>query len=135
MEHISWTDDLEVGVQLVDDQHKQFFRAANELAEAMWDGRGKEMVGKTLDFLADYAAMHFREEEDLMSRHSYPEISSQKRAHEIFNKQMKDLQTRLAGGESASNISIELLNGSCEWFRNHIRMMDKPMGQYVKTKM
>lgn len=135
MEHISWTDDLEVGVTLVDDQHKQFFKAANGLADAMWEGRGKEEVGKTLDFLADYAAKHFRDEESIMVQYSYPQLAAQQSAHVTFNKQMKDLQDRYRAGESASTISIDLLNGACEWFRNHIRLMDKPMGQYVLSKL
>ena len=135
MEHISWTDDLAVGVAAVDEQHKQFFKAANGLADAMWEGRGKEEVGKTLDFLTDYAAQHFRDEEDLMTRYNYPQLSAQQSAHAVFNKQMNDLQERYRSGESASSISIELLNGACEWFRNHIRLMDKPMGEYVQSKL
>jgi hemerythrin len=135
MEHISWTEDLAVGVASVDDQHKRFFQAANGLADAMWEGRGKEEVGKTLDFLAGYAIQHFRDEEDLMVRYNYPQLPAQQSAHVTFNKQMKDLQDRYAAGESASAISIELLNGACEWFRNHIRLMDKPMGEFVQSKL
>jgi hemerythrin len=134
MDHISWTDDLAVGVAMVDDQHKQFFKAANGLADAMWEGRGKEEVGRTLDFLTEYAAQHFRDEENLMTKHNYPQLSAQQSAHVVFNKQMKDLQDRYRGGESASTISIELLNGACEWFRNHIRIMDKPMGKFVQSQ-
>jgi hemerythrin len=134
MEHISWTEDLAVGVEAVDDQHKQFFKAANNLAEAMWDGRSKEELGKTLDFLTEYAALHFRDEENLMTKYAYPQLTAQQSAHAVFNKQMKDLQSRYRSGESASTISIDLLNGACEWFRNHIRLMDKPMGEFVKSK-
>jgi hemerythrin len=135
MDHISWTEDLAVGVKLVDEQHQQFFKAANNLAEAMWEGRTKEEIGKTLDFLADYAIKHFQDEESLMGRYSYPELPAQQRAHVAFNQQMKSLQDRYRGGESASTIAIELLNGACDWFRQHIRTMDKPMGQYVQGKL
>jgi hemerythrin len=134
MDHISWTDDLAVGVDAIDDQHKQFFKAANGLADAMWEGRGKEEVGKTLDFLADYAALHFRDEEKLMTKYDYPDYPTQKKAHEAFTRQLKDLQDRYRDGESASSIAIALLNGACDWFRTHIRVMDKPMGLYVQKK-
>ncbi len=134
MEHISWTEDLAVGVEAVDDQHKQFFKAANNLAEAMWEGRTKEEVGRTLDFLTEYAALHFHDEETLMTKYQYPQLTAQQSAHIAFNNQMKDLQNRYRSGESASTIAIELLNGACDWFRNHIRLMDKPMGEFVQSK-
>lgn len=135
MEHISWTMDLEVGVTLIDDQHKQFFKAANALAEAMFEGRSKEQVGKTLDFFLEYAQIHFRDEENLMINNGYPEYPNQKRAHEAFVKQIITLQERYQAGESTSALSIELLNGACEWLRNHIRLMDKPMGQNMQSKI
>jgi hemerythrin-like metal-binding protein len=134
MEHISFSADLIVGVELIDSQHRRFFQEANRLAEAMWEGKGRDMVGGSLNFLTDYAGTHFRDEENLMLQHSYAEYPAQKAAHEAFVKQMKALQERLASGENPSNVAADLLGGACEWFRNHIRVMDKPMGAYVSSR-
>lgn len=135
MEHISFSPDLLVGVPHIDEQHRRFFQEANKLAEAMWEGKGREMIKGTLDFLTDYAAIHFRDEENLMVQHAYPDYPAQKAAHEVFTKQMKTFQDRLQAGENPSNVAADLLGGACEWFRNHIRVMDKPMGTFMQSRL
>lgn len=48
------TPDLTVGDSKIDEQHKQLFKAADDLAEAIFAGRGKEELEKTIDFLSEY---------------------------------------------------------------------------------
>ena len=55
----TWTPDLSVHVQEIDDQHQELFRKFNEVGEAVWDGRGKDEIGKLIDFLADYLVLFF----------------------------------------------------------------------------
>lgn len=134
MDLINWTSDLSVGYETIDDQHKQLFKAANALAEAMWDGKGKEEVKKTIDFLGEYAIFHFKDEEDVMLKHAYPGYPAQKQAHEKFLKDITDLQTKFEAAEVSSALAIEVLTNACDWFRGHIRQMDKLLGDFLGKK-
>ena len=50
---IEWTKDLETGVALIDEQHKELFDRVNKLLAASSQGRGKEEVGSLLGFLEE----------------------------------------------------------------------------------
>ncbi|MEK7700013.1 MAG: hemerythrin domain-containing protein [Planctomycetota bacterium] len=63
---VQWSENLAVGVTMIDDQHKGIFSRINTLMSAMSQGKGKEEVGKVLEFLADYTKKHFSAEEKLM---------------------------------------------------------------------
>ena len=44
-----WTPDLSVGVELIDDQHKQWFEKAEKLFEAGKNHQAKEYIGGLLE--------------------------------------------------------------------------------------
>jgi hemerythrin len=131
---IMWTPDLAVGVEKIDDQHKQLFKAADDLAEAMWAGKGKDEVAKTIDFLAEYTRFHFGEEEATMARIDYPGYGGQKQAHETFVNEVTNLKSKYQSGEVTSSVAIEVLTKACNWFRDHIKTMDKALGDHIKDK-
>jgi hemerythrin len=131
---ISWTSDLTVGVSQIDEQHRELFGAVDSLAEAMWAGKGKGEIEQTIDFLWDYVAIHFREEEALMIKGNYPGYSAQKSAHEKFAKEIDEMRTKYLSGEASSATAIELLTQACNWLREHIRVMDKAIGDFVTEK-
>ena len=61
-----WTQDYAVGVTQFDDQHKELFRLINKLEATL--GSGRDSLKEVLDGLIAYAAMHFKTEEDLMTK-------------------------------------------------------------------
>ena len=134
MPMIEWTPDLAVGHDTIDDQHKQLFKAADDLAEAMWQGKGVEEVKKTVDFLLEYTKTHFGDEEQLMTSHNYPGYETQKQAHEKFTGEIAELKQKLKTSELTSNASVDVLNTACDWLRSHIRTLDMELGTYLKVK-
>jgi hemerythrin len=131
---IEWTQDLAVGYEKIDDQHKQLFRAADDLAEAMWQGKGVEEVKKTVDFLLEYTRTHFRDEEQLMAASNFPGYEAQKRAHDKFTEDIIELKRKLETAELTANDSAELLNIIGDWLRTHIRTLDLELGLYLTKK-
>ena len=133
MDLINWTSDLAVGHEEIDKQHRQLFKAANALAEAMWDGKGREEVKKTIDFLADYVIFHFKDEEEVMLKHAYPGYAAQRQAHEKFLSDITELKTKYESAEASSALTIEVLTNACDWFRGHIRQMDILLGDFLQN--
>ncbi|AZN36631.1 bacteriohemerythrin [Iodobacter ciconiae] len=117
-----WSDELSVGIQEIDEQHKVLIDLLNVLHDAIRLHHGSEASGHILGRLADYTRSHFMVEESLMRILGYPDYDEHKRCHEDLIKQMNDLQARLLGGEA---ITFELMHFLRNWLINHIMEGDK----------
>lgn len=132
---VSWTEDLTVHVQKIDEQHKELIKRFNQLGEAVWDGKGKEAVGEMVRFLAEYTVKHFSDEEELMKIYAYPKIETHKRAHKNFVEEVSSLVNDLQSRDYDSAFVISVVNKLGDWTRIHIRVMDKELGLHIKAKM
>lgn len=130
---VKWTPDLSVGVKHIDDQHKIWFEKANGLFEAGKARKAKEYINTMIDFLDEYTKQHFRDEEAYMEKIGYPEIEAQRKAHASFIENLTKLKSEY--NESGGNILV-IINANnmvVDWLSNHIRKMDKKIGEYAKT--
>ncbi len=48
---LGWTEDLAIGVNMIDEQHKVWFEKAEQLFEAGKKGKAREHIAQMLDFL------------------------------------------------------------------------------------
>ncbi len=129
---IGWTEDLSVGVELIDQQHKTWFEKANQLFEAGKAGKAKDYIERMFLFLDDYTKMHFRDEERYMQSIRYPEYDAQKKMHTNFIAELDKLKKEYK--ESGGNIVV-IINANqmiVNWLVNHISMQDKKIGVYAK---
>jgi hemerythrin len=129
-----WDTYLETGNETVDNQHKQCFIALYKLVDAIKQGKGKDEIIKTLNFLNDYVILHFSAEENLMKEYSYMDYSTHKRYHDEFKMTVDELFQQLVN----EGTSWELINNVTfslnDWLINHIKSEDFRMAAYVKTK-
>ena len=130
---LSWTEDLSVGIGIIDEQHRTWFDKADQLFEAGKKGQAKEFVGQMLDFLDDYTKKHFSDEEKYMLSINYPEYDRQKTLHTAFIGQLANLKKEF--NESGGNILV-VLNANqmvVDWLVKHISNEDKKIGAFVKS--
>lgn len=139
MMELQWSRDLSVGVDEVDNQHKELFKRINSLRAAMGQGKGREEIGKTVKFLEEYVVEHFSTEEKYMDRYGYPAYAAHRSAHAAFIKDFGDLKKRLETLESqgaiTSFLTIEMQRRLYDWLINHIGNVDKAMGAFLSEKM
>ncbi len=81
-----WSSELETGHDLIDEQHKSLFAAANRLADAFQNGKGSAEIEKTLHFLIAYTEQHFRDEEELQKRFAFRDYGRHRLYHLEFQK-------------------------------------------------
>jgi len=130
---IVWTPDLSVGVEHIDEQHKIWFEKANQLFEAGRARKAKDYIETMINFLDEYTKKHFKDEEAYMQEIGYPELEAQKIAHANFVKELAKLKNDY--NESGGNILV-IINANkmvVDWLSNHIKTMDKKIGDYVRT--
>lgn len=130
-----WNQNLSVGNDQIDNQHKELFDRINKLLEAMSAGKGREVIEETFKFVNQYLVVHFGTEERLMTSHKYPEYESHKKQHESFSSQFKDLKTRLDKEGVTSTIVIEAQPLLVDWWYNHVNKIDKALGAFLKDKV
>ncbi len=130
---IKWTPDLSVGLDHIDDQHKIWFEKANGLFEAGKERRAQEYINTMIDFLDQYTKKHFKDEEEYMEKIGYPDLDAQKKAHAGFVEKLAKLKRDY--NESGGNILV-IINANkmvLDWLTNHIKSMDKKIGEYVRS--
>lgn len=127
-----WTDELSVGVQSMDKEHKYLVDLINRLHDAMAQGKAKDVSGSILSELVRYTQTHFTHEEDLMTRTAYPQLSVQKLQHSQFVKKVQEMQNQLAQG--TMTLSLEMMNFLKNWLKEHIMKMDKAYSQHFASR-
>ena len=129
-----WDTSLETGNAKIDNQHKQLITALNSIIEASQQGKGRDEIFKTLDFLTGYTIMHFATEEKLQVEYNYPDYLIHKRYHDNFKGTVTELNQRLVDeGPSEELIgTITAIIGN--WLLNHIKGDDFRMAAYIKSK-
>lgn len=129
-----WSDELATGMTKVDDQHKELIRMVNEFHDALSKGKGKEAVGKTINFLSDYVVDHFKNEEKLMLDHNFPGYVIHKSQHEQFLKEFSDLVKEVNAATATSFLAIRVQRAVVQWLINHIMNVDKQMAKFIIAK-
>jgi hemerythrin len=124
MAYIVWSDVLETGIDVIDDQHRRIVEYINELHDARLTGE-QQKIGSVIDELVDYTVSHFAFEESLMEQAGYPFLAPHKKVHELFIKKVNGFIERYQSGE---DVSGDLLNMLQRWLVNHIKSED---GDYV----
>ncbi len=126
-----WSDDLDIHIQEVDEQHKVLVSLLNQLHTAIVEHHGKTTSREILNRLAEYSRTHFLLEESLMRLTHYPGFDIHKEQHEALIKQVVDLQTKL--DQENITITFELLHFLKNWLMQHINESDQRFGNHFKT--
>ncbi len=130
---MEWSDSLSIGVEAVDNQHKELIKRANGFFEVMKTGGGKDQVLQVLDFLSGYVVKHFRDEEMIQIRYRYPGYEAHRKMHQDFVEDVKRLRAELEQNgvtvASSSMVALTLSN----WLVTHITMQDRLIGKHVKS--
>lgn len=134
---MQWTEDLSVGVEEIDNQHKELFRRINSLVDAIKKAECKLVIDGVIKFLEEYAIIHFTEEEGYMVRHGYPEYPQHKAQHAIYLKALADVkeqaaQPRIQGG--SYELSVTTNQVVVDWIIAHIAKVDKKLGEFLRAR-
>ena len=106
-----WTKDLEIGIPILDEQHRGLASIVNSLFYCMGNGRGGKVLHPTISILELYARIHFEVEEGLMRTIGFAGLSKHAAAHEKLDSQLTTLLTKSRHCEDPS-ILIEFFKDS-----------------------
>lgn len=126
-----WDKSLEIGIDKIDEQHKELIDAINAFLIAMRTGEDLRTLKNLLVDISSITSRHFGYEEACMHRYKCPVAAENKNLHEHFQKTLHAIRQELlsngASPDLCSHIDRELL----DWFGNHIRGIDTKLRNYV----
>ncbi len=120
---IEWSDELSVGIEEIDEQHKILVGLVNKMHDAIQNRQGNDVVAEILSSLAEYTRIHFAVEESLMRILHYPVYEDHRKTHEALELQLHDLETKMKAG--SASIGFELMHFLKLWLTKHIMEDDK----------
>jgi len=126
-----WRDDYCVNIEEMDNQHKELFKAANDLYDVVSAKPEKSVFLDALDFLIRYTEIHFQEEEELMQSRHYPDLEMHKKKHAYLIDKIKAFQDRCSSEEI--EIGADLIDFVKEWIVNHILREDRQYGHWINS--
>jgi len=126
---IDWTEELSVGIKMVDEQHKELIRLLNELNDALKAGKGQDIIGRVLVSLVDYTLIHFGTEETLFETHQYPAYVAHKAEHDKLTNKVLELKTKLDNRQVV--FTVEVLIFLRDWLQKHIMRTDKQYSSFL----
>ncbi|MDR0917663.1 MAG: bacteriohemerythrin [Oscillospiraceae bacterium] len=127
------TPDLLTGNTLIDEEHKQLFKAINDLLEACASGKGRAHLGETLKFLGEYTAKHFGDEEKLQLDSGYPGYSNHKNLHDGFKRVVAELSAKLQQDGATVALVAQVNSNIGDWLVRHIKREDVKVAQHIKS--
>lgn len=130
---MEWTQDLSVGVEEIDNQHKELISRVNKFFDAMKSGGSKEHVMEVLSFLESYVVTHFKDEEALQVKYIYPGYAAHRAIHQDFKQTVKQLRGEM---EKSYTVATQSMVGMAltNWLVLHITKEDKAIGAYIRSR-
>ena len=117
-----WRDELNIGIGLIDNQHKIIFDLINDLGNASEAMADKKVIDTLFDVIENYVFRHFEAEEELIAPHAG--ALEHALEHYTLVKEFKKLRLSFRNRLSVDNTVHGFLE---QWFVRHISQSDKPL--------
>jgi len=131
MAYWDWSPSYELGINVIDKQHKRIVEYINELRDVL-NTRDRAQIATTIVGIVDYTVSHFAFEESLMSEAGYPMLEPHKKVHEAFIKTVGKYQSAFREG---NDIAGQLMAELQIWLTHHILNDDKDYSSFVKKML
>ena len=128
-----WTDDLKIGIDMIDQQHKSIFDKSNEIFNL---GIKSEIddIEDIFMFLMGYATNHFYEEETVMIEYKYDKFMEHRDQHNYFIEEIYRIYQNVINNDLFETSLNELKVLIIDWLANHISHDDKKFIKEIKDK-
>ena len=120
---VEWSNELSVGIEEIDVQHKVLIDLLNEIHEAIQQRQDTEVTRNIVRRLDEYTRVHFAVEESLMRILHYPEYERHREAHDRLIEHLNGFHDKLDAGKGSLN--FELAHFLKVWWTKHIMEVDK----------
>ena len=132
MSLIEWKDEFNLGIEEVDNEHRDLVALINALHEAMSAGAGHADIVEGLSEIYALVAAHFGREEAYMRETRYMAYAEHKEDHEVLLDDLREIidEIRSGGRYAEARLSADLQY----WFSEHFRTHDARLHQHPHSE-
>ncbi len=99
---------------------------------AMETGHTQDVLGRLLDEMIQYTAVHFTTEERYFRDYDYPHAATHKQEHDDLAEQVRILQEDFKAGKTA--ISVQIGEFLRQWLTGHILGSDLKYAPFLTAR-
>jgi len=134
-EIVVWSAKYATGINVIDVQHRQLVKLANELyAACITKGDELHNVFKaSMKRMVDYVHFHFDAESNFLAAVNYPENVNHKNMHDALIKKILDAVKEYNEGKKF--VPNNFVRTLVDWVFGHIGFYDKQYSLYVAEKL
>ncbi|PWU09452.1 MAG: hypothetical protein C5B51_06240 [Terriglobia bacterium] len=131
MRNFRWTQENEIFLGQIDAEHRDLFRVAEGLQQALEEQAPAATVKQHLESLIAHTEEHFSHEEWLMQSVKYPSYNWHKQQHDTARRRLRLFSPLIQAGDAeAAELFLEFLSG---WFQDHTSLTDRMMAAHIRN--
>lgn len=120
---IEWSDELSVGIESLDAQHRNLVEIVNNFEEARRRGKGSRIMNQILNDIIGYTQEHFAFEEKMMAEAKYPALKLHQAQHRQLLQKIERFQHEYQNEDQ--RITTEVGDFLNYWLTSHILKDDQ----------
>ncbi|MDQ7094644.1 hemerythrin family protein [Desulfosporosinus sp. PR] len=133
-----WKDKYELGVPVVDNQHKELFRRVEAFMQTLrssvsWEEKVQH-VNETLEFMKGYVVDHFRDEERYQQGIGYPGYEAHKQIHTNMVNYVLQVSAEYERRGFDEQLMQQFAGKLLAWLINHVAAEDQRIADYAQEK-
>lgn len=128
---IEWKDVYSIGNDIIDEDHKHLFKILNSLEESIKTLKPED-VSNLLNVLLQYSKIHFKNEEQEMIKHHYPDSNRHIKEHNDFIDSVKQMEKKSMSLTFGTMMNMS--NFLKDWIISHLLGTDKEFEEFVRNK-
>ncbi|NDV24035.1 bacteriohemerythrin [Desulfovibrio sp. JC022] len=129
---LEWSEDLSVGVRVIDTEHMQLINMINKAYDSVKNMEEEKVLKELVKDMYDYALSHFSTEDRLMEKHGYPALEGHGKMHHDFTMKAEALNLLVTSGNPVEPVKV--FKYLADWLTDHILKTDKELGKFLNEK-
>ncbi len=123
MAYFVWDEDLDVGVEAMNDQHKHLIDLMEVVYEKNTAGAPREDILAAVDELGNFVIEHFRDEEAMMAEQNFPGLEAHQQLHANLLKDFTS-HTEAFRNSDQNVLPEDFMAFLSLWINTHIMAID-----------
>lgn len=127
MLYITWSERNNLGIPIIDEQHRGIVSTINSLYHCMRKGKGMIALSPVMTMMKQYIDIHFRVEESLLKEAGYPALDEHLDLHKTLERETGKIERESTLSEDPER-ALKFLK---DWWLTHINIEDRKYVPYV----
>jgi len=124
---ITWKPEYELGIPIIDEQHRGVVTIINSLYYGMQHKHGEIMLAPITNMIYDYTRIHFEIEEDFLKQCNFPDVDS----HQLLHKELIGEISHTRKENVFKQDPFQFMDFLKRWWIDHICNKDRKFRDYL----